>query len=89
MAETSTKPTGDAAICHAKGWTGGTKLVGTESGERWSTTTTIQITAIGERSVLAKTLSNVIRSTGKEDRSTGPAAEALWTLGLRDWQVVP
>lgn len=59
-----------AILCRERGWTVGTRLAGTDlSGE-----TVIEITAIGESQVLAKTL-----KTGRE---------ASWTLACRDWQPV-
>ncbi len=56
--------------CRANGWTVGTRLVGDEG----YGPTTIEITAVGERRILAKELS---------PRAYG---EMMWTLDRRDWQ---
>lgn len=67
-----------AVICRERGWTAGTRLVGDEG----FGPTVIEITAIGERSILAKTISH----DGK------PLAfchnETSWTLSCRDWRKV-
>lgn len=62
----------DAEVCRRNGWTVGTRLVGDEG----YGPTVIEITAIGEELLLAKTLSPVARS------------ETAWTLSCRDWAVV-
>jgi hypothetical protein len=64
-----------ATICRERRWGVGTQLVGDEG----SGPTVIQITAIGERNILARELSH----NGK--RATHHN-ETLWTLGCRDWQ---
>lgn len=66
-----------AEICRERGWTVGTRLVGDEG----YGPTVIEITAIGEEKLLAKTISHkgVPSSVG----------EGLWTLSYRDWNVVP
>ncbi len=66
-----------ANACRRLGWGTGTRLIGDEGyGD-----TVIEITAVGERSLLAISLSH----DGKpcEQRS-----ETLWTLDCRDWRVV-
>lgn len=65
-------------VARLKGWSVGTRLIGDEG---WGPTI-IEITAIGERLVLAKSISQ-----------NGVAAEASlgdssWTFSCRDWQVV-
>ena len=61
----------DADLCRANGWGAGTRLDGVESGEGWSHTDTIVITAVGEQAILARCKHN--------DR------EAVWTLRHRSW----
>jgi hypothetical protein len=61
----------EAETCKLNGWTVGTKITGTESGPGWSNTDTIEITAIGESSILAKC------SHGH--------GEHTWTLRYREW----
>ena len=71
-------PRDPAVICRERGWIAGTKLVGDEGfGPE-----VILITAVGEQSILARTLTR---------RGEGPdwAREALWCLSCRDWQVQP
>ena len=67
----------DAAICRANGWGPGTQLVGDEG----YGPTTIEITAVGEESILAKEISH--RGQPSTDRDEG-----MWTLSCRDWQPV-
>lgn len=65
-----------AQVCHAKGWEVGTRIKGNEGyGE-----TVIQITAIGEKRVLARQISH----KGQEQTSS----ESTWTLAHRDWEPV-
>ena len=64
-----------ADVCRARGWVVGTQLVGDEG----SGPTVIQITAIGEQRILARTISENGR------RATYPD-EGLWSLGSRDWK---
>jgi hypothetical protein len=60
-------------LCKKNGWAVGTKLIGNEGyGD-----TVIQITAIGERNLLAKALSH------KGEPVTW--GEGNWTLMYRDW----
>jgi hypothetical protein len=66
-----------ANVCHANGWARGTRLVGDEG----YGPTVIEITAVGDRSILAKALSR----NGKPTDSY----ESLWTLDCRDWKEVP
>ena len=66
----------DADTARRNGWTVGTRLVGNEGhGD-----TVIEITAIGESSVLAKMISHAGRP-----RADG---ESTWTFSRRDWRVV-
>jgi hypothetical protein len=68
----------DADFCRRMGYIVGTKLSGDEGyGE-----TVIQITAIGERLILAKTAVPYNSLDGYFCR------EATWTLSCRDWRVV-
>jgi hypothetical protein len=61
--------------CRANGWKPGTRLVGNEGfGD-----TVIEITAIGEKDVLAKTISH----EGKKNPSP---YESMWNLDHRDWK---
>lgn len=62
----------DAETCRRNGWTVGTRLVGDEG----YGPTTIEITAIGERVLLAKMISPTRQS------------ESTWTLAYRDWKEV-
>jgi hypothetical protein len=75
-AQTTTK--GDrrppADVCRAHGWKAGTRLVGDEG----RGPEVIQITAVGEWSILAKTV-----TVGGEVPSW--ARESTWTLECRDW----
>ncbi|AXQ65000.1 hypothetical protein SEA_RENAUD18_94 [Mycobacterium phage Renaud18] len=65
-----------AATARANGWTVGTRLAGDEGyGE-----TIIEITAIGEEHVLAKTISH----DGRPGRGEG-----MWTFSCRKWREVP
>lgn len=76
-----------ADICRNNGWLVGTCLIGREHGRGYVNQAVIEITAIGESNVLAKTLSN--RSWDEEDgpRDYGSSDEGLWALYLRDWRV--
>lgn len=65
----------DADICRENGWVIGTVIEGTESGEGWSYTTRIVITAVGERDILARE----VKRGGYESN---------WTLQYRDWKKV-
>jgi len=67
---------GSAKLCEEKGWKVGDKLVGDEGYGR----TVIQITAIGERNVLAKRISH--------DGDPVDFYENTWTLFHRDWKKV-
>lgn len=64
-----------ATICRERGWTVGTQIVGDEG----HGPTVIEITAIGEKRILAKTLSH-------NGRRTPYREEAMWTLDCRDWK---
>jgi hypothetical protein len=63
-----------AEICRQNGWGPGTKLIGDECGGYG--TLTIEITAVGQRSILARVVSD----------SSG--VETMWHLDLRDWKPV-
>jgi hypothetical protein len=68
----------EANICRAEGWGVGTRLVGTEGTMR----TVIEITALGEKTLLAK--------SAERRGNTGPyrfGPEHIWTLRYRDWRV--
>ena len=64
-------------VCKAHGWDVGTVLVGDEG----YGPTIIQITALGERNLLAKGVSHNGKPL-KHDR------ESCWTLECRDWAEV-
>ncbi len=64
----------DAEVARANGWTVGTRLVGDEG----YGPSVIEITAIGQRTVLAYTVSH----RGQPSRYR----EAVWTFRYRDWQ---
>ncbi|AGT12069.1 hypothetical protein SEA_TELAVIV_94 [Mycobacterium phage TelAviv] len=67
----------DADTARKNGWKVGTRLAGDEGyGE-----TVIEITAIGEAQVLAKTITHAGRPA--------PYGESLWTFVCRDWREVP
>lgn len=70
-------PREPAEICRERGWVLGTRLVGDEG----YGPTVIEITAVGERSILAKT----VRHNGQPSI----AGEGNWCLWCRDWHVVP
>ena len=61
----------EADCCRRMGWVVGTRLVGDEG----YGPTTIEITAIGNRLILAKAVNRAFA-----------AGEATWTLACRDWQ---
>ncbi len=67
----------EAAVeCRRHGWAAGTKLIGDEGyGPE-----VIQITAIGERSILAKSIS-------RDDKPVNDC-EGTWTLSCRDWKEI-
>ena len=65
----------NAERCRQNGWSQGTRLVGDEG----YGPTVIELTAIGERIVLAKMISH----NGAEE--TEPY-EKVWTLQLRNWK---
>lgn len=64
-----------AEICRKRGWTVGTKLIGNKFGEL----TVIEITAIGDREILAKRISD----NGQPDFDS----ESMWNFSYRDWYV--
>jgi hypothetical protein len=66
----------EAETCEINGWTVGTRLVGTESSGGWSSTCTIEITAIGERGILAKCMNH-------------GGYEGAWSLDSREWRLAP
>lgn len=69
-------PRSAAEICRANGWQPGTRLVGDEG----YGPTVIEITAIGEQEIVAKT---IVRNG---ELITVP--EGLWSLSYRDWEEV-
>ncbi|TCN51825.1 hypothetical protein EV641_109216 [Rhodococcus sp. SMB37] len=75
---TTTRPwDNDADACRARGWRPGTRLAGDEG----YGVTVIEITALGDRLVLAKRISH--KGEPVEQR------ESSWTLSCRDWKEVP
>lgn len=64
--------------CRRNGWKVGTRLVGDEG----YGPTVIEITAIGESTLLAKTISH----NGVDERNP---RESTWTLEFREWREVP
>ena len=68
----------DADIARENGWIPGTQLVGDEG----YGPTVIEITAVGETHVLAKTISH----DGKPPEWSD--TEACWTFSCRDWKRV-
>ena len=66
----------DADICRKKGWVAGTRLVGDEG----CGPTVIELTAIGEGDILAKTISH----NGNMEEYPH---EGSWTLSCRQWKV--
>jgi hypothetical protein len=66
-----------AKKCRAEGWGPGTRLAGDEG----YGVTVIEITAVGEQAILAKSISH----KGVEYERT---RESMWTLACRDWQPV-
>lgn len=68
-----------AAICRERGWGPGTRLAGDEG----YGVTVIQVTAVGEQMILAKTL------THRGEVPPWAGQENSWTLACRDWQVAP
>lgn len=67
----------DAQRCRDNGWTVGTRLAGDEG----YGVTVIEITAIGERKILAKKISHA-------DKVVDDPREGSWTLRCRDWQAI-
>lgn len=71
----------DAETCRANGWVVGDRLVGDEG----FGPDVIELTAIGERLILAKRV-----STSRRNGDLYPILEdeASWTLSCRDWKRV-
>ena len=69
----------DADTCRRNGWLPGTRLVGDEG----YGPTVIEITAVGERLILAKEISH------NGGPPISPRGEVTWTLVCRDWKVSP
>lgn len=67
-----------AVICRERGWTAGTRIVGDEG----YGPTVLQITAVGEKSILAK----VVTHGGVVPEWAGREGE--WCLSMRDWREV-
>lgn len=65
-----------AEQCRQNGWGPGTRLVGDEG----YGPTVIEITAVGESGILAKSISH--------NGEPGDEHEARWTLSCREWQEV-
>lgn len=65
-----------AETCRANGWGPGTRLFGASP----YVNTVIEITAVGERSVLAKVIS-------ENGRPVVRVSESSWTFEYRDWRV--
>jgi hypothetical protein len=79
MSDLIEEPVGSSAdICRRNGWKAGTRL----SGDEGYGPTVIEITAIGEEYVLAKSVSHNGQATDYPD-------ESLWELCYRDWVEVP
>lgn len=78
----------DATKCRKNGWNVGTWLRGKEGSKAggWYRITTIEITAIGESHILAKTVGEV--SFGCAKCRELPGDEELWTLSVRKWKKV-
>lgn len=77
----------DAEKCRKNGWKVGTQLIGREGGRGWHSLTTIELTAIGERKILAK----VVAETGSGCEKCHPREfgyETNWTLSERNWRKV-
>jgi hypothetical protein len=66
-----------AVICRERGWTAGTRLIG-DAGDGL---TVIEITAIGELGILAKTITHA----GEPEMKL---IESAWRLEFRDWRTV-
>jgi len=68
----------EAETCRLNGWKVGTRLAGNEGyGD-----TVIEITAIGQRRILAKRISHAGKPAPADD-------EHMWTLRYREWREVP
>ena len=66
----------DADFCRRMGFIPGTRLAGDEG----YGVTIIQLTAIGERCILAKEISHAGKTSDEYERN--------WTLSIRDWKPV-
>lgn len=66
-----------ALICRENQWAPGTRL----EGDKDNVSTVIEITAIGERRILAKIVNH-------EEREPDNPHEGFWDLSYRDWRVV-
>ena len=66
----------EAETCRLNGWSAGTVLVGDEGFGPEK----IRITALGEESILARTIETVKGEAVER-------SEGLWTLSLREWSV--
>jgi hypothetical protein len=74
-----------AELCRRNGWAAGDVLEGTESGNGWSCTSRILITAVGEDAVLAREIAS--RKGDGPWEETG-RTESGWSLRFRDWRRV-
>lgn len=66
----------DAAFCRRMGYATGTRL----SGDEGFGVTIIQITAVGDRTILAKEVSHAAMEEQDHER--------IWTLSCRSWEMV-
>ncbi len=64
----------DADLCRKRGWPPGTRLIGDEG----RGPSIIEITAVGERAILAKLISH--------NGTPQTQYETTWTLRYRDWK---
>lgn len=77
--------------CDLNGWTVGTVLRGHEQwGDGRGIWTTIRLTAVGEETILARSIREERTDPDGSITSSGPRRdrEGTWTLGLRDWRPV-
>lgn len=77
MSTTLNCGTHEAVICRERGWGVGTRLMGDEG----HGLTVIEITAVGEMHILAKSISH-------NGFPSAWGGETIWALDCRDWQAV-
>lgn len=80
LAEQALSGLSDAAICRAMGWDVGTRLIADEG----YGPTILSITAIGETSILARSVDIREDWFGRHEYRH---RENSWTLACRDWQI--